>query len=206
MKKKRKKEKERERVCVQDLLFLFQIDGSKYNLSPKTKPSLFTRPTLLAFDAYNYAYIQEGATKEDVEQLSKFKFRKVDDAEKFSTDVQEPLGGIMTECDTDSPIERALSQEDAVCMPYHDHIRNLQLCQALIMLQTRIGLISSHVLVFQECCICLSAYEDGVELRELPCGHHFHCACVDKWLYINATCPLCKYNILKNSNLAQEEV
>ncbi|KAK8626052.1 hypothetical protein V6N13_133704 [Hibiscus sabdariffa] len=55
-----------------------------------------------------------------------------------------------------------------------------------------------------ECCICLSAYDDGVELRELPCGHHFHCACVDKWLCINATCPLCKYNILKSSG--QEEV
>ncbi|KAG7956683.1 hypothetical protein I3843_11G135700 [Carya illinoinensis] len=58
----------------------------------------------------------------------------------------------------------------------------------------------------QECCICLSTYDDGVELRELPCGHHFHCACVDKWLYINATCPLCKYNILKSSSHAQEEV
>ncbi|KAH7659529.1 Zinc finger RING/FYVE/PHD-type protein [Dioscorea alata] len=51
-----------------------------------------------------------------------------------------------------------------------------------------------------ECCICLSSYDDGVELRELPCGHHFHCGCIDKWLYINATCPLCKYNIIKSSN------
>lgn len=50
-----------------------------------------------------------------------------------------------------------------------------------------------------ECCICLSAYEDGTELRELPCDHHFHCNCIDKWLYINATCPLCKFNILKGS-------
>ncbi|XP_050267081.1 E3 ubiquitin-protein ligase At4g11680-like isoform X2 [Quercus robur] len=58
----------------------------------------------------------------------------------------------------------------------------------------------------QECCICLSAYDDGVELRELPCGHHFHCNCVDKWLYINATCPLCKYNILKSSSHGHEEV
>ncbi|KAG5391930.1 hypothetical protein IGI04_021893 [Brassica rapa subsp. trilocularis] len=57
-----------------------------------------------------------------------------------------------------------------------------------------------------ECCICLCAYEDGSELRELPCGHHFHCSCVDKWLYINATCPLCKYDILKSSNLDREEV
>ncbi|KAL8114208.1 E3 ubiquitin-protein ligase At4g11680-like [Apium graveolens] len=51
-----------------------------------------------------------------------------------------------------------------------------------------------------ECSICLCAYEDGTELRELPCRHHFHSACIDKWLYINATCPLCKFNIVKNGN------
>ncbi|KAK6260739.1 zinc finger protein [Theobroma cacao] len=57
-----------------------------------------------------------------------------------------------------------------------------------------------------ECCICLCAYEDGSELRELPCHHHFHCTCIDKWLYINATCPLCKFNILKTCNLSGSEV
>ncbi|XP_016748226.2 E3 ubiquitin-protein ligase At4g11680 isoform X1 [Gossypium hirsutum] len=56
-----------------------------------------------------------------------------------------------------------------------------------------------YALTDRECCICLSAYEDGTELRELPCDHHFHCNCIDKWLYINATCPLCKFNILKGS-------
>ncbi|KAH7513972.1 hypothetical protein FEM48_Zijuj11G0039400 [Ziziphus jujuba var. spinosa] len=107
--------------------------------------------------------IQEGASKEEIEKLSKFNFRKVGNNEKRIDETQGPLGGIMTECGTDSPIENVLPQEDA------------------------------------ECCICLSAYDDGVELRQLPCGHHFHCCCVDKWLCINATCPLCKYNILKSS-------
>ncbi|GBG73327.1 hypothetical protein CBR_g13047 [Chara braunii] len=55
-----------------------------------------------------------------------------------------------------------------------------------------------------ECCICLSAYEDGVELRGLPCLHHFHSACIDKWLRAKATCPLCKYNIARNGNTAEE--
>ncbi|KAL5553249.1 hypothetical protein UlMin_040650 [Ulmus minor] len=50
-----------------------------------------------------------------------------------------------------------------------------------------------------ECCICLSAYEDGTELHTLPCNHHFHSSCIVKWLKMNATCPLCKYNILKGS-------
>ncbi|KAJ0974946.1 hypothetical protein J5N97_016911 [Dioscorea zingiberensis] len=52
-----------------------------------------------------------------------------------------------------------------------------------------------------ECCICLTSYEDGVELHALPCNHHFHSACIVKWLRINATCPLCKYNILKGNDV-----
>eukprot|EP00262_Sarcandra_glabra_P000571 TRINITY_DN10684_c0_g2_i1.p1 TRINITY_DN10684_c0_g2~~TRINITY_DN10684_c0_g2_i1.p1 ORF type:complete len:349 (+),score=18.72 TRINITY_DN10684_c0_g2_i1:113-1159(+) len=51
-----------------------------------------------------------------------------------------------------------------------------------------------------ECCICLTAYDDGAELHSLPCNHHFHSTCIVKWLRINATCPLCKYNILKGDN------
>ncbi|XP_039114793.1 E3 ubiquitin protein ligase RIE1 [Dioscorea cayenensis subsp. rotundata] len=52
-----------------------------------------------------------------------------------------------------------------------------------------------------ECCICLTSYEDKVELHALPCNHHFHSACIVKWLRINATCPLCKYNILKGGDV-----
>ncbi|KAJ7525951.1 hypothetical protein O6H91_17G075400 [Diphasiastrum complanatum] len=55
-----------------------------------------------------------------------------------------------------------------------------------------------------ECCICLSTYDDGAELHELPCNHHFHCVCIDKWLRMNATCPLCKYNIIHRSNRTED--
>ncbi|KAH9323106.1 hypothetical protein KI387_017745, partial [Taxus chinensis] len=54
------------------------------------------------------------------------------------------------------------------------------------------------------CCICLGKYKDDVELRELPCLHHFHVDCVDKWLKINATCPLCKHEISDSSEVASE--
>lgn len=54
------------------------------------------------------------------------------------------------------------------------------------------------------CCICLGKYKDGAELRELPCSHHFHVDCVDKWLKINATCPLCKHEINDSSETATE--
>ncbi|KAK7274129.1 hypothetical protein RIF29_15205 [Crotalaria pallida] len=52
-----------------------------------------------------------------------------------------------------------------------------------------------------ECCICLCSYENGEELHALPCNHHFHGTCIVKWLKMNATCPLCKYNILKGNDL-----
>ena len=62
------------------------------------------------------------------------------------------------------------------------------------------------VILIQECCICISSYEDGVEIRELPCGHHFHCACIDRWLHMNSTCPLCKLNISKGHSVGNENV
>lgn len=41
------------------------------------------------------------------------------------------------------------------------------------------------------CAICLSEYENGECLRRLPCGHHFHRQCADKWLQRSKRCPLC---------------
>ena len=51
----------------------------------------------------------------------------------------------------------------------------------------------------QVCCICLARYLDNDELRELPCTHFFHAECVDKWLAINALCPLCKSEVANAS-------
>ncbi|KAK6927444.1 Zinc finger, RING-type [Dillenia turbinata] len=52
------------------------------------------------------------------------------------------------------------------------------------------------------CCICLGKYMNNDELRELPCSHFFHKDCVDKWLKINALCPLCKSEVGDNFSLA----
>lgn len=45
------------------------------------------------------------------------------------------------------------------------------------------------------CSICLCEYEDLDELRHLPCDHYFHQECVDEWLKLKRTCPLCLFDI-----------
>jgi len=41
------------------------------------------------------------------------------------------------------------------------------------------------------CAVCLCEFEEGEQLRRLPCGHHFHKRCVDQWLRRSKKCPLC---------------
>ncbi|XAR64923.1 hypothetical protein NMG60_11008823 [Bertholletia excelsa] len=43
------------------------------------------------------------------------------------------------------------------------------------------------------CSICLADYKDTDVLRLLPeCGHLFHLGCVDPWLLLHPTCPICR--------------
>ncbi|CAA0821396.1 RING-H2 finger protein ATL52 [Striga hermonthica] len=47
-----------------------------------------------------------------------------------------------------------------------------------------------------ECVVCLSAFEEGEELRRLPkCNHSFHAPCIDMWLYTHMDCPLCRSQV-----------
>lgn len=43
------------------------------------------------------------------------------------------------------------------------------------------------------CSICLADYKDCEILRLLPdCRHVFHAACIDAWLRLHASCPMCR--------------
>ncbi|XP_059281461.1 RING-H2 finger protein ATL70-like [Lycium ferocissimum] len=43
------------------------------------------------------------------------------------------------------------------------------------------------------CSICLADYKNTDMLRLLPdCGHLFHLKCVDPWLRLHPTCPVCR--------------
>ncbi|MFS7913766.1 putative transcription factor C2H2 family [Helianthus anomalus] len=43
------------------------------------------------------------------------------------------------------------------------------------------------------CAICLSDYKTIELLRTIPeCNHHFHVDCIDEWLKLNVSCPVCR--------------
>lgn len=46
-----------------------------------------------------------------------------------------------------------------------------------------------------ECVICLEEWGVGEVVKEMPCKHRFHGNCVEKWLGIHGTCPVCRYNM-----------
>jgi hypothetical protein len=43
------------------------------------------------------------------------------------------------------------------------------------------------------CWICLSEYNSKETVRCIPkCKHCFHADCIDEWLRMNITCPVCR--------------
>lgn len=48
-----------------------------------------------------------------------------------------------------------------------------------------------------DCSICLSGFCDrkSCTARQLPCGHHFHPPCIDRWLQQDDRCPVCRHDV-----------
>ncbi|XP_029295413.1 RING finger protein 215 isoform X2 [Cottoperca gobio] len=55
---------------------------------------------------------------------------------------------------------------------------------------------SSQTVETDNCAVCLEPFNNNQCLRVLPCLHEYHRDCVDPWLLLQHTCPLCKRSIL----------
>ena len=46
-----------------------------------------------------------------------------------------------------------------------------------------------------ECVVCLEEWKPGEVAKEMPCKHKFHDECIEKWLEIHGSCPVCRYKM-----------
>jgi len=44
-----------------------------------------------------------------------------------------------------------------------------------------------------DCAICLEEWDSDVIVKEMPCKHRFHGGCIEKWLGMHGSCPVCRY-------------
>ena len=58
------------------------------------------------------------------------------------------------------------------------------------------GLCGRHC-IKPECCICLTTGISVTEVRSLRCSHKFHDECIQKWLRITPSCPMCRVPMIR---------
>ncbi len=51
----------------------------------------------------------------------------------------------------------------------------------------------------KNCIICLEDFKNREEIVTLPCTHIFHTKCIKDWLIEEKSCPICKFEITRES-------
>ena len=105
-----------------------------------------------------------------------------------STPISNPVGGGDTVTVTD-PNQMTITVEPPE--PRLDQSATWCSYPSLLYSKTKLGGSSSSSC---SCCsICLMDYKESDLVRMLPgCDHFFHVKCVDPWLRMNLTCPICR--------------
>ena len=58
------------------------------------------------------------------------------------------------------------------------------------------------------CSICLEPFKINEEVIKLDCneGHIFHFGCIENWIEVNITCPLCRKTIINLDKVSELEL
>lgn len=47
-----------------------------------------------------------------------------------------------------------------------------------------------------QCSVCWELFKEGESVRQLQCEHVYHPGCIEPWLALHATCPICRRSLL----------
>lgn len=48
----------------------------------------------------------------------------------------------------------------------------------------------------EQCAVCLEGWCGGERTaKEMPCKHRFHGGCIERWLNVSGSCPVCRYQM-----------
>ncbi|XP_063051727.1 RING finger protein 215 [Engraulis encrasicolus] len=89
-------------------------------------------------------------------------------------------------------------REDLELHPKQDLQKRLSSLKTRTFSQPKTWGDPSQPVETDNCAVCLEQYNNNQCLRVLPCRHEFHRDCVDPWLLLQQTCPLCKRSVLGN--------
>ncbi|KAG7490158.1 RING finger 215 [Solea senegalensis] len=88
--------------------------------------------------------------------------------------------------------------DDLELLPKQDILKRMSSLKTKRYFQPKRRCDPSQPVETDNCAVCLEPFKNNQCLRVLPCLHEYHRECVDPWLLLHHTCPLCKRSILSS--------
>lgn len=88
--------------------------------------------------------------------------------------------------------------DDLELLPKQDVLKRMSSLKTKRYRQPKPWCDPSQLAEADNCAVCLEPFNNNQCLRVLPCLHEYHRDCVDPWLLLQHTCPLCKRSILSS--------